>query len=44
MNAATNPSPTSKASLQVNGFGGAKLVRTEEMYQLGIIPVDQGIT
>jgi len=30
----------SEASFQVNGFGGAKLVRAEEMYQFGIIPVD----
>ena len=43
MNAVTNPSPTSKASFQVNGFGGAKLVRAKEMYQFGIIPVDQGV-
>jgi hypothetical protein len=41
MNAVTNPSPTSKVSFQVNGFGGAKLVRAKEMYQFGIIPVDQ---
>ncbi len=34
---------TMKASFQVNGFGGAKLVRAKEMYQFGIIPVDQGV-
>jgi hypothetical protein len=39
----TNPSPTSKSSFQINGFGGAKLVRAEEMDQLGIIPVDQSV-
>ena len=33
---------TSKASFQVNGFGGAKLVRAKEMCQFGIILVDQG--
>ena len=38
----TNPSPTSKASFQVNGFGGAKLIRAKEMHHLGIIHVDQG--
>jgi hypothetical protein len=43
MNAVTNPSPTSKGSFQVNGFGGAKVVRAKEMYQFGIIPVDQGV-
>ena len=42
MTAVTNPSPTSKVSFQVNGFGGAELVRAKEMYQFGIIPVDQG--
>jgi hypothetical protein len=43
MNAVTNLSPTSKASFQVDGFRKAKLVRAKEMYQLGIIPVDQGV-
>jgi len=40
MNTVTNPSPTSKPAFKVNGFGGAKLVGAEEMYQFGIIPVD----
>ena len=43
MIALTNPSMTSKASFQVNGFGGTKLVGAKEMYQFGIIPVDQGV-
>ena len=43
MNAITNPSPTSKASFQVNGFGGTELVCAKEIYQFGIIPVDQGV-
>ena len=34
---------TSKASFQVNSFGGAKLVRAKEMCQFGIILVDQGV-
>ena len=38
-----NPSRTSKPSFQVNGFGGAKLVRAKEMYQFGIIPINQGV-
>jgi hypothetical protein len=38
-----NPLPTLKASFQVYGFGGAELVRTEEMDQFGIIPLDQGV-
>src|SRR4030042_4329204 len=42
MNAITHPSST-KASFQVNGFGGAKVVRAKEMYQFGIIPVNQGV-
>src|SRR5210317_1902747 len=37
------PSPASKASFQVNRFGGANSVRAEEMYQFGIIPVDQSV-
>ena len=37
------PSPTSKVSFQVNGFGGGKSVRDKEMCQLGIILVDQGV-
>ena len=32
----------SKAAFQINGFGGAELVRAKEMYHFGIIPVDQG--
>ena len=43
MNAVTNPPPTSKVSFQVNGFGGAKLVRDKELYKFGIIPIDQGV-
>jgi len=43
MNAVNNPSRASKPSFQVNGFGGTKLVRAKEMYQFGIIPVDQGV-
>ncbi|MGA9234398.1 MAG: hypothetical protein WBV91_06190, partial [Desulfobacterales bacterium] len=43
MNAVTNRSPTSKPSFQVNGFGGAELVCAKELYQFGIIPVDQGV-
>ncbi len=37
------PSRTLKDSFQVNGFGGAELVRAKEMDQFGIIPVDQGV-
>ena len=43
MSTVSNPSPTSKDSFQVNGFGGAKLVRAKKMDQFGIIPVDQGV-
>ena len=43
MNAVTNPSWASKASFQVDGFGGAKLIRAKKMYQFRIIPVDQGV-
>jgi len=42
MNAIVHLSST-KASFQINGFGGAQLVRAKEMYQFGIIPVDQGV-
>jgi len=33
----------SEASFLVDGFGGAEFVCAKEMYQFGIIPVDQGI-
>ena len=33
----------SKVSFQVNGLGGAKLVRAEKMDQFGVIPIDQGV-
>ncbi len=33
----------SKVAFQVNGFGGAEVVRAEKMNQLRIIPVHQGV-
>ncbi len=43
VNAIASPARPSKGSFQVNGFGGAKMVRAKEMNQVGIIPIDQGV-
>jgi len=43
MNAASNPSPTSKLSFRIDGFGRAELIGAKEIYHFGIIPGDQGV-